>query len=106
MPRITHLTNKQIFITRLASIGSDKMAFSTVTSAMSHIQPQGLSKSGIAEGVFGKTFKVYVDGGVNVQAGDQIRDEDGNRYTVVAGGSSARQFGTFDYKILLVQKTV
>lgn len=106
MPRITHLTNKEVFITRLTSAGVDKMAFTTVTSAMTHIQPISDGKNGLADGVFGKSFKIYVDGGVNVQAGDHIRDEDGNRYTVVADGSSRRQFGTFDYKILLVQKTI
>ncbi len=106
MPRLgTHLLNKQIFITRQSSVGTDKIAFSTITSAMSHIQPSTDSRRGIREGVFGKQFRIYVDGAVDVQAGDQIRDEDNNNYTVVADGSSRRQFGTFDYKLLLVEKT-
>ena len=105
MPRITHLTNKQIFITRLVASGVDKMSFMTVTSAMSHIQPAIDSNRAIADGVFGKQFRAYVDGAIDVQAGDQIRDEDNNRYTVVADGASRRQFGTFDYKMLILEKT-
>ena len=35
-----------------------------------------------------------------------IRDENGTYYTVMADGATRRQFGTFDYKILLVMKTV
>ncbi len=105
MPRITHLLNKQIFLTRMVDLGNDKIAYSTVTSAMSQIQPAEGSAKSIAEGVFGKQFRVYVDGGVDVEEGDQIRDEDGNRYTVISDGVSHRQFGTFDYKILVVEKT-
>lgn len=105
MPRITHLLNKQIFLTRMVDLGNDKSAYATTTAAMSHIQPATNSARSIAEGVFGKQFKIYVDGGLDVEEGDQVRDEDGNRYTVISDGVSHRQFGTFDYKILVVEKT-
>ena len=106
MPDILHLTNVEIVISRQVSLGNDKYALSTVTAAMSNIQPQGRSSGSIADGVFGKQFKIYVDGAIDVQAGDRIRDENGTYYTVMADGATRRQFGTFDYKILLVMKTV
>lgn len=105
MPKITHLTDKRITITRLQNIGGDKQAMMTVTSDFAHIQPEGFNKTQIDDGVFGKRFRAYVDGAVDVEAGDHIRDTDGNRYAVVAGGVSRRDFGTFDHKIIILEQT-
>ena len=102
---IEHLCRTAIKILRYQDLGSDLMAFSTVTSAMAHIQPATDSKRSIAEGVFGKQFKIYMDVGKNIQQGDKIRDIDCNEYTVVAGGESPRSFGSISYTLLLVEKT-
>ncbi len=102
---IEHLCRTAIKILRYKDLGSDLMAFATVTSAMAHIQPATDSKRSIAEGVFGKQFRIYVDVGKNIQQGDRIRDIDCNEYTVVAGGESPRSFGSISYTLLLVEKT-
>ena len=102
---IEHLCHTVIKILRYQDLGGDKMAFSTVTSVMVHIQPTMDSKRGIVEGVFGKQFKIYTDVGRNIQQGDRIRDASNNKYTVVADGETERSFGSISYKLLLVEKT-
>ena len=102
---IEHLCRTAIKILRYQDLGSDLMAFATVTSAMAHIQPATDSKRSIAEGVFGKQFKIYMDVGKNIQQGDKIRDIDCNEYTVVADGESPRSFGSISYTLLIVEKT-
>lgn len=102
---IEHLCRTAIKVLRYKDLGSDLMAFATVTSAMAHIQPVTDSKRAIADGVFGKQFKIYVDIGRNIQQGDKIRDIDCNEYTVVADGESVRSFGSISYVLLLVEKT-
>lgn len=102
---IEHLCRTAIKILRYQDKGGDLMAFSTVTSAMAHIQPATDSKRSIADGVFGKQFRIYVDIGRNIQQGDRIRDIACNEYTVVAGGESPRSFGSISYALLLVEQT-
>jgi len=102
---IEHLCRTAIRVLRYRDLGGDLMGFSTVTSAMAHIQPATDSKRSIADGVFGKQYRIYVDVGRNVQQGDRIRDIDCNEYTVVAGGESERSFGSISYTLLLAEKT-
>lgn len=105
---IEHLCHEAVKVMRMQDLGSDLMAFSTVTTAMVHIQPQMSSKrmlEGTSGGVFGKQFKIYTDVGRNFQQGDRIRDTNNNYYTVVADGETDRSFGSISFKILLVEKT-
>jgi len=102
--RLTHLLSKRIYIARLATTTGDKMAFVTVTSDMSHIQPIDRSNTEVSEGVFNKTYRLYMDGDGNIQEGDRLRDEDNNYYTVMADGVSRRTFGSFDYLIVILSK--
>lgn len=102
---IQHLCRSAIKILRYKDLGGDKMAFSTVTAAMAHIQPATDSKRAIADGVFGKQFRIYTDAGMNIHQGDKIRDADCNEYTVVSDGATERSFGSISYKLLLVEKT-
>jgi hypothetical protein len=103
--KLTHLLNKEVIIARMATVSGDRLAFSTVTAEMMHIQPMSDSKSQLTEGVFGKVFRIYTDGNVDVQDGDRLKDEDGNYYTVRNDGVSRRTFGSFDYLIIAVEKT-
>lgn len=103
--RLTHLLKNRVIIARLATTTGDRMAFSTVTAEMMNIQPTGNSASEIAEGVFGKSFRIYCDGGSDLQAGDRLRDQNGDYYTVMSDGVSRRTMGTMDYIIAVVQKT-
>ena len=96
--------SKRIYIARLATTSGDKMSFVTVTSDMAHIQPSDNQNSEISEGVFGKSFRMYMDGDGNLQEGDRLRDEDNNYYTVMADGVSRRTFGSFDYLIVMLSK--
>ena len=102
---IEHLCHDAIRILRYEDLGGDKMAFSTVTSAMAHIQPLNDSKRGLTEGVYGKQFKIYMDVGRNIQQGDRLRDINCHEYTVMSDGETERSFGSISYTILLVEKT-
>ena len=102
---IEHLCHEAIKVSRYQDLGGDLMAFSTVTSAMAHIQPATDSKRAIADGVFGKQFRIYTDAGRNIQQGDRIRDANSNYYTVMSDGETERSFGSISYKLLLVEKT-
>ena len=83
----------------------NRIAYATVTADMGHIQPMDLEKGQILDGVFGKTFRLYMDGEVDISEGDRLRDPDNNYYTVVTGGVSRRSFGSFDYKIVVLEMT-
>lgn len=103
---LTHLLTKQIIISRKVATTGDKMALSTVTSAMINLQPTASSSREIAEGVFGKSFKIYCDGSIDLQAGDRLRDNDtGDTYTVMPDGVTQRNMGCIDYAIAVIQKT-
>ena len=103
---ITHLTTKETVLLRMADLGSNKMAYSTVTSElMCEIQPLLGEKDSLAEGVFGKKFAFFTDGVVSLYPGDRIRDEDGNNYTIRAGGVSSRQMGGLCFVRLIAELT-
>lgn len=102
--KLAHLLNKQIIIARMAEISGDKLAYTTVTADMGHIQPIDNSNSEGESGVFGKNFRLYMSGDADINEGDRLRDFDGNYYTVVSDGISRRTFGSFDYLIVIIQK--
>jgi len=83
----------------------NRIAYATVTADMGHIQPMDLEKGQISDGIFGKTFRLYIDGETDIQEGDRLRDVSNNLYTVVTGGVSRRNFGSFDYKIVVMEAT-
>ena len=103
--KITHLLSNTVVITRLTEVSGDKQAYSTVTSVEGHIQPISASKAALYDGVFGKTYKIYTDGETAIQAGDKLRDENGNHYTVKAGGVNRRTFGSFDFREIILERT-
>ena len=89
----------------MAATSGDKMAMSTVTSSKAQIQPLDAERTQIVGGVFGKTFRIWVDTSLNIQEGDRLRDEDGNFYKVRKGGVTPRSFGSIDYKEVLIEKS-
>ena len=104
MPKFTHLFTEQVFIARRAQIpGTDKFLASTVTSAYAHIQQLSDEATSLTEGVYGKTFVFWCDGAVDVQEGDKLRCGS-DYYTVKASGVTRRDFGSFDYKKIIVEK--
>lgn len=102
--KLTHLANQRIIISRLAAVsgGGSKMALSTVTAAYGHLQPVAAEKVQLVDGVPGKTYRIFVDGDVDIQEGDQLKDESGNIYTVKKGGVTKWQHGAMDYQEVLI----
>lgn len=106
MVQLTHLLTNKIIISRKIATTGDKMALSTVTSAMINLQPASSSSREIAEGVFGKSFKIYCNGDIDLQPGDRLRDNvTGDTYTVMPDGVTQRNMGCIDYTIAVIQKT-
>ncbi len=105
MTKITHLLSNTVVITRLSTVSGNKQAYSTITSVSGHIQPLQGNKLEIMDGVFGKTFKIYVDGESEIKEGDKLRDENENYYTVKSDGVSRRTFGSFDFREIIIEKT-
>ena len=103
--KLTHLLNQQLVIARMVTESGDKLIYTTVTVEMGHIQPMSDMKSEVAEGVYGKTFRLYMDGDIDIQEGDRLRDTDNNYYAVKPDGVSRRTFGSFDYLIVVLEKT-
>ena len=103
--RLTHLFDNRTIIARKVTVSGDKMAYVTVTAEMMNYQPVADSATEIREGTFGKQFKIYADGGADLQEGDRLRDENGVEYTVQPDGVSRRTMGSIDYLIAVVQKT-
>lgn len=104
--KLTNLLSRKIIIARRVKTVGDKMAMSTVTSVATVIQPATDSSHQLVEGVFGKRFKLYCDGGVDIQSGDRLRDYlTSTTYTVVSDGVTRRTMGSLDYTIIIVQKT-
>lgn len=102
--RITHLLTKNVIITRLTTTSGEKQAYATVTATEGHIQALSEERSRLVEGVFGKTFKIYVDADSDIQDGDRLRDDDNNYYTVKSGGVTRKTFGSFDFKQIVIIK--
>jgi hypothetical protein len=103
--KLTHLLNNRIIIARMATISGHKLAYTTVTAEYGHIQPMSNYKSELREGVFSKTYRLYMDGDIDIHEGDRLKDSDGNFYTVKNDGVSRRCFGSFDYLIVVIEKT-
>lgn len=104
--KLTNLLSRKIIVARRVKTVNDKMAMSTVTAVATVIQPTADSSHQLVEGVFGKSFKLYCDGGVDIQQGDRLRDYlTSTTYTVVSDGVTRRTMGSIDYTIIIVQKT-
>lgn len=103
--KLTHLLNKRVVIARYATVSGDRQAFTTVTTEMFHIQPMTNAKSVLEGGVYGKQFRFYTDGDIDIEEGDRLKDDNGDYYTVRSDGVSRRTFGSFDYLIIICDKT-
>lgn len=104
--KLTHLSNMRIIISRLQPVSgsSSRLALSTVTAAFGHLQPVATEKVQLVNGVPGKTYRIFVDGDIDIQEGDQLKDEDGKIYTAKSGAVTRWRHGVMDYKeIILIQ---
>ncbi|HBX15904.1 MAG: hypothetical protein UV20_C0009G0021 [Candidatus Magasanikbacteria bacterium GW2011_GWA2_42_32] len=103
--KLTHWLNQTVIISRLTAVSGDKIAMTTVTACQGHLQPLDAERTGLIGGVYGKTYRIWVDTSVTIQDGDKLKDDDGNFYKVKKGGVTTRSFGSIDYKEILIEKT-
>lgn len=103
--KFLHLLNKKVIVSRMVSVGGYKMALSTVTATFSEIQPLSLEKTSIVDGVYGKTYKIFVDLDTDIQQGDQLKGEDGRIYTIKGGAVTPRTQGSIEYKEAIIMET-
>lgn len=98
--KLTHLSNQRVIISRLQAYsgGGSKLALSTVTATLGHLEPLAPDKAVLIDGVVGKAYRIFVDGAEDIQDGDQLKDESGAIYTVRKGGVSRWQHGAMDFK--------
>lgn len=102
--KLTHLANQRVIISRLQPVGgsSTRLALSTVTAAFGHLQPVAAEKTALVGGIMGKTFRIWVDHGVDLEEADQLKDEAGNIYTVKKGGVTRWQHGAMDFQEVII----
>lgn len=103
---LTHWLNKTVVISRMVAVSGDKIAMSTVTGAVGHIQPLDSERTRLIGGVYGKTYRIFVDLDVDIQEGDKLRDDDSVYYIVKKGGVTKRSFGSIDYQEIIIEKTI
>lgn len=105
--KLQQLANQRVIITRMMAVGGSRsnLALSTVTAAFGHLQPVSAEKVGLINGVFGKSYKIFVDSDVDIKEMDQLRDEESNIYTVRKGGVTRWQHGAMDYKEVIIERT-
>lgn len=102
--KLTHLSNQRVIISRLTAVSgtSNRLALSTVTAAFGHLQPVANEKVQLVSGIPGKTYLIFVDGDIDIQEGDQLKDEAANVYTVKKGGVTKWVHGAMDYQEVLL----
>ena len=100
--KFEHLLTHQIIISRMGAVSGDKIAMTTVTGAYVNLQPLDAEKTSLVGGVYGKTYKIYCDSGLEIKDGDKIKDENDNIYTVAKGGATSRSQGSIEYQELII----
>lgn len=105
--KLTHLANQRVIVSRLQTYSGagSKLALSTVTAAMGHLQPVAAEKVQLVNGVPGKTYRIFVDGDIDIRENDQLKDEAGNVYTVRKGGATQWRHGIMDFKEIIIIQT-
>lgn len=76
--------NHQIIIFRKRRIsGTDRYSVSaTFTAYQADIQPASQERTEFVAGRIGTTFTAFVEATVDIKEGDQVRTEDGKKYSV------------------------
>jgi len=105
--KLTHLANQRVIVSRLMPVnGSNaRLAMATVTATFGHLQPVSDEKAVLINGVVGKTYKIFVEGDIDIKEADQLKDEQNNIYTVRKGGVTQWQYGIMDYKEVTITRS-
>lgn len=81
---IGHLYNRKFIIRTLKDTGGVKSQLYATATVDGHYQRLDESTQSVAVQVYGATHKMWCDISEKVKDGDQVEDEDGNIYQVVA----------------------
>ena len=100
-----HWLTNTVIVSRMTAVSGNKIALATVTGFAGHIQPLSAERSSLVGGVFGKTYRIWVELGKDIQEGDLLKDENGLNYKVKKGGVTSRDFLSFDYQEVLIELT-
>ena len=104
MSTLAHLATNNFIITRVTETSGYLEIFATVTGARGNLQPLSPAKVNLFNGVMGKTFQIYMDGGIDVDEGDRFRDVNTNKiYQIVNGGITRRTQGIIDFNEIVVE---
>lgn len=101
---ILHLATNTMIQSRMTVVSGSKQTFSTVTAVRGALQPMGNEEAPLYDGVFGRTFRFFCDGAIDIQEGDRLKDETGVFYRVVANGTVRRVFGSIDYLKVICER--
>lgn len=103
--KLTRLHDQRVIISRLMPVtGTNKLAMATVTSIYGHLQPAAPNMVQLVGGVYGKTYRFWCDGEIDIAEGDQFKDESGAIYTVSQGGVVRQTHGAMDFKEVICQR--
>jgi len=105
MTTLTHLATNTFIITRLVTISGYKKDFCTTTGIRGSLQPLSFSKTNLFNGVMGKTFRIFVEGSIDIQEGDKLRNTSTDEiYKVKNGGTTRRTMGAVDYNECIIEQ--
>ena len=102
--KFEHLLTSKIIISRMQSVAGDKIANSTVTAAWVNLQPLSEEKTSLVSGVYGKTYVIYCDNGIDIKDGDKLKDENNYYYIVAKGGITQRSQGSIEYAKVIITR--
>lgn len=102
--KLTHLANQTVIVSRLMPVNGStaRLALATVTAVSGHLQPVAAEKVQLVNGVVGKTYRIFVEGDIDIREGDQLRDEAGNTYTVKKGAATRWTYGILDFQEVII----
>lgn len=104
--QLAHLATNKLIISELVTVSGYKQSYTTVTSCLGALQPLGAEKTNLYNGVMGKTYRIFLDHGIDIGENDKLRDiETGKEYKVVNGGVNRRTQGSTDYKEVIIIET-
>lgn len=101
--QLAHLATNTLVISELVTVSGYKQAYSTVTTCLGALQPLSAEKTNLYNGVMGKTYRIFLDHGIDIGENDKLRDVDtGQIFKVVNGGVTRRTSGSTDYKEVVI----
>lgn len=101
---IQRFFNRSFVTRRLEDLSNGKEAFVSTGTFEGHLQKQeGETDSGVYA-IYGATHFLWCDISENIKEGDQIIDEKGNKYSVVACIDEGENIAENEHKKLLLKK--